>query len=75
MRCAWLWLIFIVFTFSDAAAVEKRVALVIGNSSYQHAPYLANPRNDAGDIAAKLKGLDFEVVTGQDLDLMGMRDS
>ena len=75
MRCAWLWLIFIVFTFSDAAAVEKRVALVIGNSSYQHAPYLANPRNDAGDIAARLKGLDFEVVTGQDLDLMGMRDS
>ena len=31
----------------SAAAAEKRVALVIGNSSYEHVPQLANPSNDA----------------------------
>ena len=49
------------------AAADKRVALVIGNSAYQHAPSLTNPGNDAGDMAAKLRGLDFQVVDGIDL--------
>ena len=53
------------------AAADKRVALVIGNSAYQHAPSLTNPGNDAGDMAAKLRGLDFQVVDGIDL---GKRD-
>ena len=35
------------------AQAEKRVALVIGNSAYQHTPNLANPRNDATDMAAR----------------------
>jgi len=37
------------------AVAEKRVALVVGNSAYQYAPKLTNPRNDATDIAAALK--------------------
>jgi uncharacterized caspase-like protein len=53
------------------AAAEKRVALVIGNAAYQNAPRLQNPSNDATDIAAKLRGLDFEVIEGIDL---GKRD-
>jgi uncharacterized caspase-like protein len=53
------------------AAAEKRVALVIGNAAYQHVPPLQNPNNDATDIAAKLRGLGFEVVEGVDL---GKRD-
>ena len=53
------------------AAAEKRVALVIGNAAYQHAPTLANPGNDASDMAAKLRSLGFEVVDGIDL---GKRD-
>lgn len=53
------------------AAAEKRVALVIGNSAYENVPRLANPSNDASDIAAKLKGLGFEVIEGTDL---GKRD-
>ena len=36
---------------------EKRVALVIGNSNYRDVPVLANPRNDAEDVAAALKRL------------------
>ena len=56
----------LVATLAPAAA-DKRVALIIGNSTYQHAPTLANPGNDAGDMAAKLRTLGFEVVDGIDL--------
>lgn len=66
--------IFLVLICSQALA-EKRVALVIGNSAYQHVPKLPNPDNDAGDMAAKLKGLGFEVVVGRDLDLAGVRNT
>ena len=41
---------------SDVALAERRVALVIGNSAYRHAAELANPRNDATDMAAALHG-------------------
>jgi len=54
-------------------AAEKRVALVIGNATYEHAGELANPLNDADDLAAKLEGLGFKVVKGSDLDFTGMR--
>ena len=55
-----------------ASVNEGRVALVIGNSAYQHTPKLANPRNDATDIAAALKALGFKVFEGLDLDKSGM---
>src|SRR5262249_27206397 len=53
------------------ANAEKRVALVVGNSRYQHSPTLSNPTNDANDIAATLKSLGFEVLLGLDLDKRG----
>ena len=43
---------------------EKRIALVIGNGAYQHASALPNPVNDANDMAATLKDLGFEVISG-----------
>jgi Caspase domain len=49
-------------------AAEKRVALIIGNAAYVHAGALANPANDAGDMAAALKELGFDVLLGLDLD-------
>jgi uncharacterized caspase-like protein len=49
------------------AAAEKRVALVIGNSAYQHTAPLKNPSNDASDFAEKLRQLGFEVIDGTDL--------
>jgi hypothetical protein len=55
------------FAALTPAAVEKRVALVIGNAAYQNAPPLRNPSNDATDIAAKLRELGFDVVEGIDL--------
>jgi uncharacterized caspase-like protein len=50
------------------AAAETRLALVVGNGAYQSTSRLANPVNDAGDLAAALKGIGFEVIVGTDLD-------
>ena len=47
---------------------QNRVALVIGNSAYRHAPPLANPVNDARDIAAALTATGFTVVAVEDAD-------
>ncbi len=49
------------------AAAEKRAALVIGNAAYANAPPLANPRNDATDLAKTLETLGFKVLLGLDL--------
>jgi uncharacterized caspase-like protein len=53
------------------AAAQKRVALVVGNAEYTYAGRLANPANDASDMAAALKGLGIEVILGLDLDRRG----
>jgi len=53
---------------APAAQAEKRVALVVGNSAYQHAGRLTNPANDAADVAAALNKLGFQVIEGFDLD-------
>jgi uncharacterized caspase-like protein len=55
------------------AASEKRVALVIGNGAYAHAPRLDNPVSDARDMTAALRNLGFEVIEGIDLDETSMR--
>ena len=55
-------------------AANDRVALVIGNAAYQHAPALANPRNDAEDMAGLLRRLDFAVTEGLDLTDAAMED-
>jgi uncharacterized caspase-like protein len=58
----------VVFAGTLASAhAEKRVALVIGNSTYQHTAQLKNPSNDATDMAAKLRQLGFEVIDGTNL--------
>jgi hypothetical protein len=54
---------------------EKRVALVIGNGAYKNAPALPNPKNDAEDVSAALRGAGFDVITGLDLDKNGMDDA
>lgn len=49
---------------SSGADGTKRIALVIGNSTYATAPPLKNPSNDARDMAVALKALGFEVASG-----------
>ena len=44
-------------------AAEKRVALVIGNSAYQHAPALPNPVRDAKAMVAMFEKGGFSVIT------------
>jgi uncharacterized caspase-like protein len=58
------------------AHAEKRVALIIGNSAYQHTRLLPNPRNDAEAVARLLGANGFdEVSLRTDLDYRGMRES
>jgi uncharacterized caspase-like protein len=66
-------LTFLGATASWSAAVDRRVALVIGNASYKSAAKLRNPLNDADDISVALKRVGFQVIDGRDLDWHGMR--
>ena len=46
----------------------ERVALILGNGAYRHAPPLANAPADASSIAEVLERLGFKVFPGIDLD-------
>ena len=54
--------VFVLAFWSNPALAEKRVALVIGNSSYQNVPKLPNPSSDASAIAQMFRNAGFEVV-------------
>jgi uncharacterized caspase-like protein len=56
--------------FCQPAFAEKRVALVVGNSTYENVPRLTNPGNDARLIADTLRSLGFDLIgDGAQLDL------
>ena len=63
----------LVSVFATSALAGQRVALVIGNASYAHASSLANPLNDATDIAAALDRLGFAVTRMDNADEREMR--
>jgi uncharacterized caspase-like protein len=65
-------LVVLSFVTTPSLAQDKRIALVIGNSDYKHTPRLANPGNDADDMAARLKQVGFDVIVGRDLDKAAM---
>jgi uncharacterized caspase-like protein len=72
-RLAFLALAFLGLLLLHAdAETGRRVALVIGNGTYEEAGALANPTNDARDIAAKLRSVGFEVIEGTDLSKRAM---
>lgn len=54
---------------------QHRTALIIGNSNYKLADTLANPVNDATDIANSLQQLGFNVTLLKDADLRQMEDA
>ena len=56
------------------ALSSERVALVVGNADYRNVPALANPVNDAEDMAALLRRLGFSVTAGRDLTDAAMED-
>ena len=55
------------------AFASSRVALVIGNSVYDHAPALSNPLNDAADVGAALGRIGFAVTRLENADYAAMR--
>jgi hypothetical protein len=57
------------------AANEKRVALVIGNDSYQDVPKLEKAANDARAIGAQLKKVGFEVMSYSNLNRREMNQA
>ena len=64
LRSALFLTVCVLFLTADRARadLERRVALVIGNSEYKdRSLVLANPKNDASDVAEVLRALGFEV--------------
>jgi hypothetical protein len=59
----------------STAAQAKRVALVIGNSAYEHTRVLPNARSDARLIAELLYKIGFEVTEAGDMAYRPMRDA
>ncbi len=59
---------------SQSAIAQKRVALTIGNSAYQHVSHLTNPVNDAAVMTATFKKAGFDVVDSRvDVSVAEMR--
>ncbi len=52
---------------------ERRIALVIGNTTYTHLPPLINPQNDAVSMTDKLLTLGFDVVETFDCNISEFR--
>jgi hypothetical protein len=61
-----LGLFFIVTASVTPAQADKRVALVIGNSAYQHVNRLPNPAKDAASMGDMLKKSGFDVVDAKE---------
>ncbi|WP_428688618.1 caspase family protein [Roseibium sp.] len=53
----------------------KRVALIMGNSAYDNAPFLPNPKNDAVRLTDALKRLGFTVILGLDQSKVAMEST
>jgi Caspase domain len=59
---------------ANTDTAQKRIALVIGNSTYISKP-LKNPVNDADDMTAFLKGAGFKVIEIKNADIFQLRSS
>lgn len=65
----------LLFVSGNSASAAKRVALVIGNSDYEHIAPLKNPKNDAATMASALEKVGFEVTTVIDADTRKMKSA
>ena len=70
-----LLLAVVLLASAPAALAAGRVALVVGNGTYAHIGRLPNPGNDAGDMAAALRRLGFDVTTVRDADRGAMTEA
>jgi len=74
-RAAALWAWGLALAAGPFSADAKRVALVIGNDSYQNAQVLSNARSDAKAMAKALETSGFSVTLKQDLTLKAMKEA
>jgi hypothetical protein len=58
----WVMMVAAAIGYATAAKADRRVALVIGNSTYRNASQLPNTINDANAIAVLFRSVGFEVV-------------
>src|SRR5215469_14127985 len=78
MRGQLISLVLLMLGLASPALAEKRVALVIGNSTYRNVTPLDNPANDAALMAQTLKDLGFSLTGGGaqlNLDKHGLDDA
>ena len=78
MGTLYLWVLLIaaaVLAIPQCADAQSRVALVVGNGTYQKVPALPNPLHDAQDVSDALKRLGFTVNTVTDADFDTFRRS
>jgi tetratricopeptide (TPR) repeat protein len=52
---------------NDTEAPPRRLALLVGNSKYDHVNTLKNPKNDVDKMRVKLEGLGFKTTVRYDL--------
>src|SRR5256886_1742369 len=62
LRLCPLLLALVLLSGAEPAFAGKRVALVLANSAYQHAPSLPNPVSDGAVMARTLKEAGFDIV-------------
>ena len=65
----------IVFASATVVLADGRVALVVGNSTYDHIGRLPNPENDAVDMAGALVRLGFDVTTELNADRVSLTEA
>lgn len=65
--------LFLLLVFGGPAQAQQRVALVIGNSSYEHTTPLKNPRSDAALFAKTIRRLGFKVILQTDVGQRAMK--
>ncbi|MDH3664864.1 MAG: caspase family protein, partial [Alphaproteobacteria bacterium] len=58
---------------AQSSNAQERIALIVGNSDYQYADMLPNPRNDAAALGEALEDVGFDVNVSIDLDQRGMQ--
>ena len=61
LRATFLVLLFLPLLATSVQSAPARIALVIGNGDYEHAP-LKNSVNDAALMASTLRSVGFEVL-------------
>jgi uncharacterized caspase-like protein len=64
----------LLFGYGSSSFAANRLALVIGNSGYEHTSRLKNPANDADLISGKLREIAFDVITNKNVTLAGTQE-